>query len=280
MANRVYASPGVYTSEKDLTYSIETLGITTLGAAGETVKGPAFQPIPIKNYDQFSTFFGGVNPEKFKNTQIVKYELSYIAKNYLSQSNQLYVTRILGLSGYDKGDAFVLKTIGAIDKTTMTPTISTGITINFTGTTTGTVYNVSGSGTNLLTAIGINSGVDTSKFASAYNTYFSKYTVATGTTKNFWKHDVFHYGVIPTGTTATVLGIATSPTNTSTFSNTTPSNVDSYPYPTGLPSSDYNNYYINTEFNYNVSPDNYNGKSFILTTNNVSVTGSIIYNNW
>jgi hypothetical protein len=191
----------------------------------------------------------------------------------------LYVTRILGLSGYDKGDAFVLKTIGAIDKTTMTPTISTGITINFTGTTTGTVYNVSGSGTNLLTAIGINSGVDTSKFASAYNTYFSKYTVATGTTKNFWKHDVFHYGVIPTGTTATVLGIATSPTNTSTFSNTTPSNVDSYPYPTGLPSSDYNNYYINTEFNYNVSPDNYNGKSFILTTNNVSVTGSIISGN-
>jgi hypothetical protein len=29
--------------------------------------------------------------------------LPYVAKSYLSQSNQLFVTRVLGLSGYDAG---------------------------------------------------------------------------------------------------------------------------------------------------------------------------------
>jgi hypothetical protein len=110
MANKVYASPGVYTTEKDLTFTTETVGVTTLGVVGETLKGPAFQPIFIRNFDEFKTTFGGTNPEKFKNTQIVKYELPYIAKQYLTQSNQLYVTRHLGLSGYDAGMAWVIKT--------------------------------------------------------------------------------------------------------------------------------------------------------------------------
>ena len=37
---------------------------------------------------------------KYKNGY-PKYELPYIAKSYLNQSQQLYVTRVLGLSGYN-----------------------------------------------------------------------------------------------------------------------------------------------------------------------------------
>lgn len=118
------SSPGVYMTEKDLTFSVETVGVTTLGLVGETKKGPAFQPFFVKSYDEFKTFFGGTSPEKFKGTQIPKYELPYIAKSYLTQSNQLYVTRVLGLSGYNAGDAWLIKTIGACDVDTFYKRIS------------------------------------------------------------------------------------------------------------------------------------------------------------
>jgi len=95
------------------------VGVTTLGIVGETQKGPAFEPIFIRNFDEFTNFFGGTSPEKFINTQIPKYEASYIAKSYLQQSNQLFVTRILGLSGYDAGPSWSFRTIANVDKTTV-----------------------------------------------------------------------------------------------------------------------------------------------------------------
>lgn len=135
MSNKIYNSPGVYTTEKELYYTSESLGVTTLGAVGETLKGPAFQPIFIKNYDEFRTMFGGTSPEKFKNTQIVKYELPYIAKSYLTQSNQLFVTRVLGLSGYNAGNATLIKTIGTPIIDTLSTGFTTETTIPITGLT-------------------------------------------------------------------------------------------------------------------------------------------------
>jgi hypothetical protein len=117
--SKVFVSPGVYTSEVDLSFVAQSVGVTTLGIVGETQKGPAFEPIFIRNFDEFSTFFGGTSPEKFINTQIPKYEASYIAKSYLQQSNQLFVTRILGLSGYDAGPSWSIKTIANVDKSTV-----------------------------------------------------------------------------------------------------------------------------------------------------------------
>ena len=117
--SKVFVSPGVYTSEVDLSFVAQSVGVTTLGIVGETQKGPAFEPIFIRNFDEFSTFFGGTSPEKFINTQIPKYEASYIAKSYLQQSNQLFVTRILGLSGYDAGPSWSFRTIANVDKTTV-----------------------------------------------------------------------------------------------------------------------------------------------------------------
>jgi hypothetical protein len=107
MANeKVFVSPGVYTSETDLSFVSQSIGVTTLGMVGETIKGPAFEPIFITSYDEFQTYFGGTSPEKYINTQIPKYESAYIAKSYLQQSNQMYVTRVLGLSGYDAGPSW------------------------------------------------------------------------------------------------------------------------------------------------------------------------------
>ena len=117
--SKVFVSPGVYTSEVDLSFVAQSVGVTTLGIVGETLKGPAFEPIFIRNFDEFSTYFGGTSPEKFINTQIPKYEASYIAKSYLQQSNQLFVTRILGLSGYDAGPSWSIKTVANVDKTTV-----------------------------------------------------------------------------------------------------------------------------------------------------------------
>ena len=53
--NRVFVSPGVYTSEKDISYVTKQIGVTTLGLAGETTKGPAFQPIFVSNFNEFKS---------------------------------------------------------------------------------------------------------------------------------------------------------------------------------------------------------------------------------
>ena len=64
-SNRVFVSPGVYTSEKDLTFVAQSVGVTTLGLAGETLRGPAFEPIFITNWDEFSSYFGRTSAESY-----------------------------------------------------------------------------------------------------------------------------------------------------------------------------------------------------------------------
>ena len=107
-----HVSPGVYTEVRDITYSTKSLGITTLGVAGETLKGPAFQPISIASWTDFTDYFGGTSPIKYKGTNYPKYELPYVAKSYLEESKQLEVVRVLGLSGYWAGKAWVISTSG------------------------------------------------------------------------------------------------------------------------------------------------------------------------
>ena len=126
--SKIFVSPGVYTSEVDLSFVAQSVGVTTLGIAGETLKGPAFEPIFIRNYEEFQSYFGGTSPEKFVNTQIPKYEAAYIAKSYLQQSNQLFVTRILGLSGYDAGPSWSITTSANVDPTTIDPYCLSAVT--------------------------------------------------------------------------------------------------------------------------------------------------------
>ena len=140
-SNRVFVSPGVYTSEKDLTFVAQSVGVTTLGLVGETLKGPAFEPVLISSFDEFKTYFGPTSPSK-DGVGNPKYELPYVAKSYLQESNQLFVTRVLGLTGYKPYKTFGIKTLGGItvDKS-QTPT-SSGFTLTptVTGITGSTVY--------------------------------------------------------------------------------------------------------------------------------------------
>ena len=107
-----HSSPGIYTQITDLSYAAKNLGITSLGLVGETLKGPAFEPIEITKWDEFVDYFGGTSAEKFKGSQYPKYELPYIAKSYLDASDRLHVCRVLGLSGYNAGPAFILTASG------------------------------------------------------------------------------------------------------------------------------------------------------------------------
>jgi hypothetical protein len=128
--SKVFVSPGVYTSEVDLSFVAQSVGVTTLGIVGETLRGPAFEPIFVRNFDEFQTYFGGTSPTKFINTQIPKYEAAYIAKSYLQQSNQLFVTRILGLSGYDAGPSWSIKTVANVDPATIDVYCLTGAVVD------------------------------------------------------------------------------------------------------------------------------------------------------
>lgn len=108
-----HTSPGYYDKITDLTYKANSLGITTAGLVGETLKGPAFDPTWITSKQEFADYFGGTSAEKYKDTLYPRYELPYIANSYLSASNQLYVCRVLGLSGYNAGPAFVITAKGS-----------------------------------------------------------------------------------------------------------------------------------------------------------------------
>jgi hypothetical protein len=129
-SNRVFVSPGVYTSEKDLTFVAQSVGVTTLGLVGEALKGPAFEPILVGDFDEFKTYFGPTSPEK-DGANNPKYELAYMAKSYLQESNQLFVTRILGKTGYKPGRTYSIKTLGGVNLGSLSGS-TTGITLSAT----------------------------------------------------------------------------------------------------------------------------------------------------
>ena len=108
--NQVVVSPGVYTSEKDLSFVAASVGITSLGVAGESVRGPAYQPIFVGDYDTYTTYFGGQNTGVFTigATKVPKYESTYIARQYLEESNNMYMSRVLGQTGFDATEALVI----------------------------------------------------------------------------------------------------------------------------------------------------------------------------
>ena len=103
-----HVSPGIYTDERDVTYSVKSLGITSLGLVGETLYGPAFENVEIESWSEFIDYFGGTSTEKYKNGN-PKYELPFIAKSYLEESKRLNVVRVLGLSGYHAGPTWTIK---------------------------------------------------------------------------------------------------------------------------------------------------------------------------
>jgi hypothetical protein len=133
MSDFVFISPGVKFRERDISFVIRNVGLTTLGLVGETQKGPAFEPIPVADKNDFRKKFGRRSTEKIGNN--LKYQLPYVADSYLSESNQLFVTRVLGLSGYDAGKGWAVTASAGLDPETLvagTPTIGTDSFTNLT----------------------------------------------------------------------------------------------------------------------------------------------------
>jgi len=212
-SNKVFVSPGVYTSERDLSFVAQSVGVTTLGLVGETISGPAFEPIFITNYDEFQSYFGGTNPTKFVNTQIPKYEAAYIAKSYLQQSNQLFVTRVLGLSGYDAGPSWSITTIGNLDSSGTTATGVLGpFSISFTG--------VSGTSTSV--------GVNYSALPiSITDVITNPYTTYTGGESSIIRDmDRYLYSEIVNNTTSGETSYFWGAVSASTFNSTTGDTVN------------------------------------------------------
>jgi len=183
MPNQVFVSPGVYTSERDLTFITRQVGVTTLGLVGETTIGPAFQPIFISNYGEFKSFFGGLNATLVRDNNAPQYELPYIAKSYLSQSNQLFVTRVLGLSGFDAGLSWGITLDAALDSSTVATTVTStdySPLISYTATSAGTIVTLvsadpivqslidNGSLASSLAFLGTSSTGDTTTVAATY----------------------------------------------------------------------------------------------------------------
>lgn len=209
--DRIFVSPGVFTSEKDLTFVTRQVGVTTLGLLGETPKGPAFEPVFISNYDEFISYFGGLNAEKFKGTGYQKYELNYIAKSFLTQTNQLYVSRVLGLSGYKAGDAWAITLDSAEDPTTVgSASTVTDTLLTYTAETTGAPVALDWNNSNLealyndgqftLTTLGL---LDTGSTISVTNPIYVK-------TNCDFSGATFDMEVSETGTTGSyVTGVTT-----------------------------------------------------------------------
>ncbi|GAG22543.1 unnamed protein product, partial [marine sediment metagenome] len=99
MAERTI-SPGIFTSEKDLSYL--PTGIAELGAAivGPTLKGPAFIPTVIESQTEFETVFG---------PSYEKYYTPATVQAYLKSAGTVTVVRVLGLGGYIATSPIVLE---------------------------------------------------------------------------------------------------------------------------------------------------------------------------
>lgn len=135
MSDFVFTSPGVKFREKDLSFVTRTVGITSLGVVGETPKGPAFEPVFVQDPGELQTRFGVQSNEKFSNGKL-KYQSLYVGNSYLQESNQMWMTRVLGLSGYDAGDGWAITLSAGVDLTTTGRTTSNLVTdVPFSGYT-------------------------------------------------------------------------------------------------------------------------------------------------
>ena len=95
----VFVSPGVYSTEQDFTAFASRIGITKLAVVGKFPKGPAFEAIKISTADENVLRFGGTNYE---------YPATYITDAFLTQSSELFVSRVLGKDGFTNTPAWLL----------------------------------------------------------------------------------------------------------------------------------------------------------------------------
>ncbi len=145
MTDFVFTSPGAKFKERDLTYVTRNVGITTLGLAGETLKGPAFEPVFIQDQTQFAERFGAQSTKRFPEGNL-QYQLPYVGNAFLEEAQQLYVTRVLGLSGYQAGPSWNIVMEAGVDTSSGSTGVTSSSTFGLTGFTDNSFLGVAAGG--------------------------------------------------------------------------------------------------------------------------------------
>jgi|TARA_R110000851_G_scaffold285798_1_gene439552 hypothetical protein len=125
----VFVSPGVYTKVQDFTAFASRVGITRLGIVGRFPKGPAFEAIAVPTSEERYERFGSTN---------YNYPATYVADAFLSQSNELTISRVLGKSGFTNSGAWLV--IADISETFSGTSTTSGLTFTDTGLAASTTY--------------------------------------------------------------------------------------------------------------------------------------------
>lgn len=95
----IFVSPGISIREQVFTTFTSRIGTTKLGVVGEFQKGPAFEAIKLKNAEDNSYRFGTTHHD---------FPATYVSEAFLTQSSELYVTRILGKTGFQNTPAWLI----------------------------------------------------------------------------------------------------------------------------------------------------------------------------
>jgi hypothetical protein len=183
---------------------------------------------------------------------------------------------VLGLSGYDAGMSYVIRTMGSLDDTTLDYTGSTTGTstdYTFTMTTTGTsagTFFVSGTSTEIIDQIATLTGVAKTKFDGDYSTFFTTST-ADGWYNTTGKTSSLYWGLLETSEETSIQNniksLITGFTGTTTF-------VDAYELPAGETRQDY---VLENEFSFNETTDKFEHTSFAVYNYNVEAIGINTY---
>jgi hypothetical protein len=153
--------------------------------------------------------------------------------------------------------AWVIKTLGACDESTLSHTGVTQTSINFQfDISNNTFYVTGGSGNiDLIDYIATETGVAATDFDTVFNQFFT--SVGSYTTSDFYIGNALYWGLL-TDDMDTDLA-ADAATN-----SLTPSYIDAYELPFTVPTSDRDAYILNNELAYNTATQTYNGPSFSL----------------
>jgi hypothetical protein len=130
-----FSMPGWESREKDLSVPVtETPGLTPMLIVGEFPSGPAFSPVLHKTPQSLSVSRGRRSNERLGGE--LRFMGLFHGHAILSTSNELRTVRVLGLSGYSAGPAWVLSSNGqALAILRSRGTIAGDGTVSFAATT-------------------------------------------------------------------------------------------------------------------------------------------------
>lgn len=208
-------SAGVYAYENDQSFYSQGTEQTGLAVVGPTEKGPAFVPVDVTSYSQFTALFGADGANSY---------VPQTVYSYLQAGNTAKVTRVLGNGGYSYGPGNHLAAIvsGSTIVAVLYPTKNASPAVGIdSGSSIGGTFNafdltfwgVSGSGV-------LGTGSLSASLNPTSATYISK---VLGTDENYQTGSVFPYllfGNFITGSSIAVSSAYTASIGSLVFTTT------------------------------------------------------------